>query len=144
MRKITLTTLIILLIAVSCKQRERNLEFLEDEIVKMGYTGKFEKPSGGFQRMALELVGVEDFLAFKGDNSSFIIFEMKSGNDKDVIERVESVLSLAEGYISDEDRRNISDSKEKLRAHSFQQGNILLLWENQKPEDLVKVIRRNF
>lgn len=144
MHKTTITVLIILLFAVSCKQSEKNLEFLEDEIVKMGYTGKFEKPSGSFQRIALELVGVEDYLAFKGEKSSFIVLEMKPGNDKDVIERVESVLSLAEGYISDEDRENIAESKEKLREHSFQQGNILLLWEDQQPEDLVKVIRRNF
>ncbi|TVQ16936.1 MAG: hypothetical protein EA361_03400 [Bacteroidetes bacterium] len=144
MRKNVTVILLLLLIAVSCKQREKNLEFLEEKIVQLGYTGEFEKPAGGFQRMALGLVGVDNYLAFKGEESSFVIFQLKSDNEKDVIERLESVLSLADKYIREDDRKNIAESKELLREQSFQHGKILLLWENQKPEDLVKVIRRNF
>ncbi len=143
MRK-NVTLILLLLLAVSCKQREKNLEFLEEKIVQLGYTGEFGKPAGGFQRMALGLLGVDDFIAFKGEEFSFLIFELKSDKEKDVIERLESVLSLVDNYIRDEDRKNIADSKELLREQSFQHGKILLLWENQKPEDLVRVIRRNF
>lgn len=144
MRNLPLLSIIFLLLAVSCQQEERNLEFLETEIIKLGYTGKFERPSGNFQQIALEIVGVDDFIAFKGEDNSFVIFQLKNTNEKDATERFESVLSLVEGYISEEDKKNLSGTKEKIKEHSFQQGKILLLWKDQKPEDVVKIIRRNF
>lgn len=144
MKKLSILSFLFILLTVSCQQEERNLEFLETEIVKLGYTGKFERPSGNFQKIALEIVGVDDFLAFKGKKDSFVIFQLKNDNEKDVAERFESALSLVEGYIGAEDKKNIADSKEKIREHSFQEGKILLLWEKERPEDIVKVIRRNF
>jgi hypothetical protein len=142
--KLLYLVLPILVICFSCTQKERNFATLQDQLIEAGYEGRFRKPENTFEETALSIIGVKELLSFKGTDNSFIIVQFKDSNDKDLIERVESLLSLIEGYLSEEDKNELLDSKDKLESHSIQHKDIAVIWENEKPGDAIRIIKRNF
>ncbi len=145
MKKNVLAILFFILLATTaCEKKERDLAFLHQEMLMAGYTGRYEKPEGALQLAALNLVGIEDFIALRSDNNNIVVIEFKKDNEKKLMERVESILGLFEGYLSEEDKKQLTDSKEKLEKQSWQHNNIVLLWENEEPKELERIIRKNF
>ncbi len=142
--KTLLLITLILITTLSCQRQEKDFAFLEDEIVRLGYTGKIEKPQGSFQKAALNLVGVDDFLALDGETHKFAIFKLKTDNEKDVLDKIESVLNFVDEYISEEDKKEVARSKEMLKEQSFQHGKILIIWQDEEPVDMVKLIKKSF
>jgi hypothetical protein len=143
-KKLLFLVLPIFLIFFSCAQKERNFASLQDKLIEAGYEGRFQKPENAFEKTAISLLGVKEVLSFKGTDNSFIIVQFKDSNDKDLMERVESLLSLIDGYLSEEDKKELLDSKDKLETHSIQHNDIAVIWENEKPGDAIRIIKRNF
>ncbi|MFW5706877.1 MAG: hypothetical protein ACOCX0_02815 [Bacteroidota bacterium] len=127
-----------------CDQKQTSLDFLEQEMKQIGYEGTFERPKGVIQKTALSLMGVNDVIVFNSPGSTLLIAQLSEGNNKDMTEQLESLLSIAEPYISEKDKDNLHRSKEMIRERSIQHNQIVLMWQDQKPEDLVKLIQRNY
>ncbi len=145
MKKNVLTILFfILLVNTSCEKKERDLAFLHQEMLMAGYTGRYEKPEGALQLAALSLVGVEDYIALRSEDNNIVVIEFKKDDEKELMERVESIVGLFEGYLSEEDKKQLTDSKEKLEKQSWQHNNIVLIWEHEEPKELEQIIRKNF
>lgn len=128
----------------ACTKKERNFASLQDQLIEAGYEGRFQKPENGFEKTALSLLGVKDLISFKGTDDSYVIIQFNNSSDKDLMERVESLLTLIDGYLSDEDKQELLDSKEKLDSHSIQHNDIAVIWEKEKPRDAIRIITRNF
>lgn len=133
-----------LLVNTACEKKERDLAFLHQEMLMAGYTGRYERPEGALQLAALGLVGIEDFIAVRSENNNIVVIEFKKEDEKDMMERVESILGLFEEYLSEEDKKQLSDSKEKLENQSWQHNNIVLIWENEEPKELQQIVRKHF
>jgi hypothetical protein len=129
----------------SCREKkDKDFDFIQDHLINTGYHGQFERPEGAFQKAALNLLGVDDVLAYRNDGSSFAIVKIKPGKEEDIFERLAPVLSLVEQYLNEQDRKEIPKSLNALKENSLQHNNILLFWETDKPKDVEKLIKRYF
>jgi hypothetical protein len=142
--KIVYLLLFLLITANACTKKERNFAAIQDQLIEAGYEGRFQKPENTFEKTALSLLGVKDVISFKGTDNSFVIVQFNNSNDKDLMERVESLLDLIDGYLSEEDKQELLNSRDKLESHSIQHNDIAVIWENKKPEDAIKIVKRNF
>jgi hypothetical protein len=133
-----------LLFFSSCEKKERDFTFLQGKLIEAGYDHRYEKPSGSLQMAALNMFGIDDLLAYKGEANSFVIIRFKDTNEEKMKEKIETIFTFIEAYIRDEDRQQLEDSRENINKQSFIHNDIVLVWEKEKPDGVDRIIRRYF
>lgn len=141
MNKTLLTIFLISTVTcISCKPREQNLDNLMHQLVNMGYTGKFEMPETSFEKAALSMFGVDDYLAFEGADNEFVVISFKSEDKVISEERLESLIKLVENNISDSDREGYHITKENWKEHVYQNKNYIVAWSQQRPTEVLEIV----
>jgi hypothetical protein len=125
-----------------CRQKEKNLDTLMDQLITIGYTGQFQRPSSGFEKAALSMFGVDDYLAFTSAEESFVVINFKSEDAVITEDRIETLMTLLENRITEEEAEKLPVNKDNWREHVFQNKNFVVAWEKQKPDDVINIIKR--
>jgi hypothetical protein len=126
----------------ACKQKDKNLDNLMDELVSQGYTGKFERPGGTMEKAALGLFGVNDYLAFDGEQENFVVIDFRSEERALNEDRIESLIKLLETHISSDNEKDFQHIRENWRDHFYQNKNFVVAWEKHKPEKVLEIVGR--
>lgn len=120
------------------------MEFVKQEMTSMGYDGTFREPTGALERAAINLVGVDEMLIYESAENHIAVIQFRSTNEEEIRNRIESVITFVEPYLSPEDLNNITNPQELLDKNSVLHNNMMLVWQTEKPEDLVSLIEKNF
>jgi hypothetical protein len=143
-KKSILGFIIITLLFISCQKKERDMEFVKQEMTEMGYDGTFREPTGTLEKTAINLVGIDEMLIYESQGNHIVVLQFRSTNEDEIRNRIESVITFVEPYLSPEDMDNINNHKELLDRNSIIHNNMMLVWQTERPEDLVKLIENNF
>jgi hypothetical protein len=127
-------------ILYSCKPKEKDLDNLMDEMINLGFTGKFDRPEKTLEKAALSLFGVSDYLAFTTDQNSFIVIDFKSEDIAISEERIETLFELLEKNVTTEDNPDFQILKENWRDHVYQNKNFMVAWEKERPSEVIEII----
>ncbi len=129
---------------ISCHKMPKNMDYIQDEMVRMGYNGKIERPSGTFEKAAMGLMGVEDLMAYNNGMESFAIIKFKNATEEEIDSRIQNIMSFIELYIAGEDYDKLSKTKELIQKQSILHNNIMVVWQYEKPDDVIKLIKKSF
>lgn len=128
----------------SCQKKERDLQYIQQEMIELGYEGTFREPSTSLERAAISLVGIDEMLIYEEIDNHIVILQFKSTNEEEIRNRIESVITFLEPYLSPEDINNITNAKELLDNNTIIHNNIMLAWQSERPENLIYLVERNF
>lgn len=143
-KKSVLGFIVITILLISCQKKERDMEFVKQEMTNMGYDGTFREPSGTLETTAINLVGIDEMLIYESAGNHIVVLQFRSTNEEEIRNRIESVITFVEPFLSPEDIDNINNHRELLDENSVIHNNMMLVWQTEKPEDLVTLIEKNF
>lgn len=143
-KKSVLGFIVITILLISCQKKERDMEFVKQEMTNMGYDGTFREPSGTLETTAINLVGIDEMLIYESAGNHIVVLQFRSTNEEEIRNRIESVITFVEPFLSPEDIDNINNHRELLDENSLIHNNMMLVWQTEKPEDLVTLIEKNF
>ncbi|MDX9941183.1 MAG: hypothetical protein RBS53_03065 [Bacteroidales bacterium] len=127
---------------IACQQDPGNLNSLKERMMANNYSGDYWQPSSRLEKMALNLIGVDDLLVYNDDNLNAFIFKVKDGKDP------QQALDQLEQYVKDNITINTGSdgnknevSWEQIKEDAKVRGQYLLLWFGENEEDLLRVFR---
>ena len=127
---------------IACQQDPGNLISLTERMMAINYSGDYWQPSSRLEKMALNLIGVDDLLVYNDDNLNAFIFKVKDGKDP------QQALDQLEQYVKDNITINTGSdgnknevSWEQIKEDAKVRGQYLLLWFGENEEDLLRVFR---
>jgi len=129
---------------ISCQKKEKNMDYIQQEMVRLGYDGKIERPSGTFEKAAMGLLGVEEVIAYNKGTESFAVIMFKNASEEDLRNRMQKIMSFIELYVAGDDYDKLSKSKELIESQSIMHNNMMVVWHYEKPDDIIKLIRKHF
>ena len=127
---------------MACQRDPGNLNSLKERMKANNYSGEYWQPSSRLEKMALNLIGVDDLLVYNDDNLKAFIFKVKDGKDP------QQALDQLEQYVKDNvtintgsDGNSNEVSWEQIKEDAKIRGQYLLLWFGENEEDLLRVFR---
>lgn len=133
----------LILAGVSACQREPgNLNELRSRMEANGYIGNYRQPNGTLEKMALNLIGVNDLLIYNDEQLHAFVFRVKDGKDpRESLDEVEGYLRRFVNFSDEEEKEEMEAKWEQLKKDAKVRGQFLLIWYGDNEEDLLRVFR---
>lgn len=127
---------------LACQREPGTLNSLKERMLANGYEGTYWQPGSRLEKMALNLIGVDDLLVYDDENLNAFVFKVREGKDP------QKSLDQLESYIKDNVTINTGDDGngnevtwEQIRKDAKIRGQYILLWFGQNEEDLLRVFQ---
>lgn len=137
--KLILVFLLTCVMLFSCKGRLENLDDLEVEMKTMGYSGDFLRPSNTLIIGAMALFGIHDYLALSNPSNSIAVVKFNN-EDNLTDEKIERILNFVVNNLSGAEKEEVLNNMHRLQDNSIRHGRYMIIWENDRPDDIIKLI----
>jgi hypothetical protein len=126
----------------ACQREPGNLNELRSRMEANGYNGNYRQPNGTLEKMALNLIGVDDLLIYNDEQLHAFVFRVKDGKDpRESLDEVEGYLRRFVNFSDEEEKEEMEAKWEQLKKDAKVRGQFLLIWYGDNEEDLLRVFR---
>jgi hypothetical protein len=141
-----LRNIIILIFVVAgtlaCQREPGNLNGLKKLMQTAGYKGEYKQPDSKLEKMALNLIGVNDLLIYRDEELHAFVFKVKEGKDPSkTLDDVEGYLRRFVKFSDEEEKDEIEAKWEQLKKDARVRGQYLLIWHGENQENLLRAFR---
>ena len=134
--------IVLFLSILACQREPGNLNSMKERMLANGYEGTYWQPSSRLEKMALNLIGIEDLLIYNDSTLNAFVFKVKEGKDP------QKSLDQLESYVKDNVTFNIEEGShgneitwEQIKKDAKIRGQYLLLWFGENEQDLLRIFR---
>jgi hypothetical protein len=141
-----LRNIIILIFVVAgmlaCQREPGNLNGLKELMQTAGYKGEYKQPDSTLEKMALNLIGVNDLLIYRDDELHAFVFKVKDGKDPNkTLDDVEGYLRRFVKFSDDEEKDEMEAKWDQLKKDARVRGQYLLIWHGENQGNLLRAFR---
>lgn len=127
---------------LACQREPGNLNTLKERMQAAGYIGEYRQPNGTLEKMALNLIGVNDLLIYNDEQLNAFVFRVKDGKDpRESLDEVEGYLRRFVNFSDDAEKEEMEAKWEQLKKDAKVRGQFLLVWYGDNEEDLLRAFR---
>jgi cobalamin biosynthesis Mg chelatase CobN len=127
---------------LACQREPGNLNALKEKMQAAGYSGEYRQPNSTLEKMALNLIGMNDLLIYHDANLKAFVFKVKEGKDpKEALDQVEDYLRRYVTFSDDGEEKEMEEIWGKVRNDAKVRGQFLLVWYGDNEEDLLRAFR---
>ncbi|MBW6497315.1 MAG: hypothetical protein K0B09_02915 [Bacteroidales bacterium] len=127
---------------LACQREPGNLNVLKEKMQRAGYSGEYRQPNGTLEKMALNLIGVNDLLIYHDANLKAFVFKVKEGKDpRESLEQVEDYVRRFVTFKDDGEEKEMEETWEKVKNDAKVRGQFLLVWYGDNEEGLLRAFR---
>ena len=127
---------------MACQREPGTLNSMKERMLANGYEGTYWQPNSRLEKMALNLIGVDDLLIYNDSTLNAFVFKVKEGKDP------QKSLDQLESYVKDNVTFNTGETSqetevtwEQIKKDAKIRGQYLLLWFGENEEDLLRIFR---
>jgi hypothetical protein len=127
---------------LACQREPENLNALKEKMQTAGYYGEYHQPNSQLEKMALNLIGVNDLLIYNDDKLHAFVFKVKDGKDpRESLDQVEDYVRRFVTFKDDGEEKEMEETGEKVKNDAKVRGQFLLVWYGDNEEDLLRAFR---
>lgn len=127
---------------LACQREPGNLNTLKERMQAAGYSGEYRQPNGTLEKMALNLISVNDLLIYSDEQLHAFVFRVKDGKDpRESLDEVEEYLRRFVKFSTEEEERDAEQKWEQIKRDAKVRGQFLLVWYGDNEEDLLRAFR---